>query len=311
VSRLVLVQATPRTAPGTLTWAGWAALQTAEAVRVRGLDDAWRAALTGAGVRLRDVTDVASVAEPQGTWFDTGDDEELVTSMARAAVARGVELEVVMGSYDLPGSRLLDLVQVMDRLRSPGGCPWDAEQTHSSLLRYLVEEAYETVEAVETGDREHLREELGDLLLQVVFHARIATEHPTAPFSVDEVAAGIVEKLVRRHPHVFGDAEAPTAEHVEASWEQLKAAEKGRASVLDGIPPSMPALARTDKVMTKAARLELPLPAPAEVGEDVGEHLLAVVSAARAAGVDPEAALRESLRRLEIRLREAEAEKNA
>ena len=114
------------------------------------------------------------------------------------------------GSYDLPGARLLDLVATMDRLRSPGGCPWDAEQTHESLVTYLVEETYETIEAIETGDRDHLREELGDLLLQVMFHSRIAAEHTEAPWSVDDVAGDIVDKLVRRHPHVFAGAVAAT-----------------------------------------------------------------------------------------------------
>lgn len=290
-----------------LTWPAWEALRAAHVVRVRRLDPAWATALEGAGVRLVEVDDVREV---EGTWFDAaGDDDELVTALAKGAVVQGIELEVVMGSYDLPGSRVLDLVTVMDRLRSPGGCPWDAQQTHETLLQYLVEEAYETVEAVETGDRAHLREELGDLLLQVVFHARIAAEHDAEPFTVDDVAAGIVDKLVRRHPHVFADVHAPTAEHVEANWERLKAAEKGRESALDGIPPGLPALARAAKVMSRAGGAGLPLPEPTDVGDDVGEHLLAVVAAARAAGVEPEGALREALRRLETRLREAEAQR--
>ena len=132
------------------------------------------------------------------------------TTFARALTTLLIEcgaprraVEVLPGSYDLPGARLLDLVATMDRLRSPGGCPWDAEQTHESLVTYLVEETYETIEAIETGDRDHLREELGDLLLQVMFHSRIAAEHAEAPWSVDDVAGDIVDKLVRRHPHVF------------------------------------------------------------------------------------------------------------
>jgi XTP/dITP diphosphohydrolase len=159
-----------------------------------------------------------------------------------------------------PGARLLDLVAVMDRLRSPGGCPWDAEQTHRSLAPYLLEETYETLEAIDSGDRDHLREELGDLLLQVVFHARVAAEDPEDPWTVDDVAAGITEKLVRRHPHVFADATAPSAAHVEAAWEQLKAAEKQRGSVLDGIPPALPALALADATVRRARRAGLPLP---------------------------------------------------
>ena len=127
----------------------------------------------------------------------------------------------------------------MDRLRSPGGCPWDAEQTHESLVEYLVEEAYETVEAIETDDDDALREELGDLLLQVVFHARIAQEHDE-PWTVDDVAAGIVDKLVARHPHVFADGDATTAAQVEENWQTLKNAEKGRESVTDGVPVALP-----------------------------------------------------------------------
>jgi XTP/dITP diphosphohydrolase len=132
----------------------------------------------------------------------------------------------------------------MDRLRSPGGCPWDAAQTHQSLAPYLVEETYETLEAIDTGDTALLREELGDLLLQVLFHARLAQElPPESRFGIDEVARDLVDKLVRRHPHVFADAEVRGAEHVAQNWEAGKAAEKGRTSVLDGVPTAQPALA--------------------------------------------------------------------
>src|SRR5665811_122867 len=150
-----------------------------------------------------------------------------------------------------------DLVAVMDRLRSPGGCPWDAAQTHASLLPYAVEEVYEVVEAVENDDRTALCEELGDLLLQVVFHARVAQEHPTEPFGLAEVAAGVAAKLRHRHPHVFGDAVVADAEDVHRRWEEIKKAEKARASVLDGIPAGLPALARAQKVMGRAHRAGL------------------------------------------------------
>jgi XTP/dITP diphosphohydrolase len=158
-------------------------------------------------------------------------------------------------AVEQPGWPLLDLVAVMDRLRSPGGCPWDREQTHASRAPYLLEETHETLEAIDSGDDAHLREELGDLLLQVVFHARIAAERPGDPWTIDDVAGGITEKLVRRHPHVFADAEAPTAAHVEQAWERLKAAEKQRASVLDGIPVSLPALAAAQKTVSRARRV--------------------------------------------------------
>ncbi|WP_432505539.1 nucleoside triphosphate pyrophosphohydrolase [Kineococcus arenarius] len=212
---------------------------------------------------------------------------------------------------DVPGARLLDLVAVMDRLRSPGGCPWDARQTHASLLRYLVEESYEVVDAVENGTREELRDELGDLLLQVVFHARVAAEDPAEGFDVDDVAEAIVAKLVRRHPHVF-DGEV-AAEDLQARWDAIKATEKQRESVLDGIPLQLPALARADKVLGRLQRAGLAEPAEPTGAQDpvdeeaVGERLLELVRVAHAAGVDPEAALRTATRRLERAARERES----
>jgi XTP/dITP diphosphohydrolase len=218
--------------------------------------------------------------------------------------AAAVELEVLPGSYDLPGARLLDLVAVMDRLRSPGGCPWDAEQTHASLATYLVEETYETLEAIDTGDRDHLREELGDLLLQVVFHARIAGEDSDDPWSVDDVAEGIVDKLVRRHPHVFGSSTAETAADVEAGWERQKAAEKGRTSAVDGVPMALPALSLATKLVHRAEKNGVHVD-PAE-GDTVGDRLMLLVVAARAAGLDPESELRAVARRFADRVRAAE-----
>lgn len=206
-----------------------------------------------------------------------------------------------------PGSRFLDLVAVMDRLRSPGGCPWDARQTHASLVEYLVEESYEAVEAIEDDDSAALREELGDLLLQVVFHARIAQE--SEGWDVDDVADGIVTKLERRHPHVFGDVDASTAEQVEANWHKLKAAEKGRASVTDGIPRALPALLLASKVLQRSAEFsdelgpgpqhETALDATSAVldEEQLGDLLLALVAIGREQGWDAEAALRGAVRR--------------
>lgn len=211
-------------------------------------------------------------------------------------------------THPAPGSSLLDLVAVMDRLRSPGGCPWDAQQTHVSLLPYLVEESYEVVDAVENGTREELRDELGDVLLQVVFHARVAQEDPEQPFDIDDVAQALVAKLERRHPHVFaGEA---VAEDLQAGWDAIKATEKRRESVLDGIPLQLPALARADKVLGRLQRNGLDAPADPEEGlteERVGAELLALVRRARAAGVDPEAALRGATRALEVDARRAEA----
>ncbi len=205
-----------------------------------------------------------------------------------------------------PAVAFADLVEVMDRLRSPGGCPWDAEQTHATLLPHAIEEVAEVVEAVEAGDRAGMREELGDLLLQVVFHARVAQEDPEDPFDIGDVAAGIAAKLRRRHPHVFGPE--PTdglgATEVHRRWEAIKRAEKGRASAFDGVPPQLAALARADKVLARAERAGLAVDGTA--GDDVGARLLALVVEARAAGVDPEAALRARVRALESDLRERE-----
>ena len=213
-----------------------------------------------------------------------------------------------------PGESLLRLVEVMDRLRSPGGCPWDAEQTHESLATYLLEETYETLEAIETGDRDHLREELGDLLLQSVFHARIAAEHSEDPWTIDDVATGIADKLVRRHPHVFADGEAPTAAHVEARWDTMKAEEKGRTSALDGVPFALPALSLATKVLGRAERAGVApsVPVPEEGGADeaasVGAALMSEVARARSLGVDPEQALRQAVRAYAAQVRDQEAQ---
>src|SRR5438128_2926580 len=149
------------------------------------------------------------------------------------------------------GDRLLDLLRVMHRLRSPGGCPWDAEQTHRSLARHLLEEAHETLEAIDQGDPDRLREELGDLLLQVVFHAEMARQEGT--FDIDDVAESITTKLVRRHPHVFGDVHVDSASEVLVNWERIKAEEKGEHPVDEEIPATLPALARAAKVQRRAA----------------------------------------------------------
>lgn len=214
-----------------------------------------------------------------------------------------------------PGDALLRLVAVMDRLRSPGGCPWDREQTHASLATYLLEETYETLEAIDSGDDAHLREELGDLLLQVVFHARIAQERAHEPWTIDDVADGITQKLVRRHPHVFADAHAPTAADVEASWEALKAAEKRRESVLDGVPVALPALSLATKVLGRAdhggaAPTVPPPPASPTDEESFGDTLLDLVQRARAEHVDPEQALRTAVRRYAQRVRALEQQRD-
>jgi XTP/dITP diphosphohydrolase len=215
-------------------------------------------------------------------------------------------VEIVPGSWDPPGARLLDVVAVMDRLRSPGGCPWDAEQTHRTLAPYLLEESYELLEAIEGDDLVHLREELGDVLLQVAFHARLAEERSEPErWSIDDVAADLVAKLVRRHPHVFAERAVTGAAEVAANWEDIKRAEKRRESVTDGVPLGQPALALAAKLRRRADKAALEVAEPA--GDDLGARLFALVGEAVAAGVDPEAALRSTARAYRDAVRGAEA----
>jgi XTP/dITP diphosphohydrolase len=198
------------------------------------------------------------------------------------------------------------LVAVMHRLRT--GCPWDAEQTHASLVGYLVEETLEVVEAIEAGDDSELTEELGDLLLQVVFHAEIASE--AGRFDIEDVARRISDKLIARHPYVFTDAEVPT--DLVGSWERAKAVEKGRASALDGIPEQMSALTRAHKVLARARSHGMPpealgLPASDVPAAELGAEFLRLVGRAEVLGIDPEQAARAALRALEEQVRRAEA----
>jgi uncharacterized protein YabN with tetrapyrrole methylase and pyrophosphatase domain len=199
------------------------------------------------------------------------------------------------------------LVDVMARLRHE--CPWDAEQTHRSLVQYLVEETAETIEAIELGDQDHLREELGDLLLQVIFHAEIASEQDQG-FTVEDVAQGIADKLISRHPYVFATEEVPSDLHY--TWEQRKAAEKGRTSALQGIPGELSALARANKIISRARsrRVDVALPEEPTTAEEVGTQILELTARAQAAGIDPEQALRDAVRALEVRVRSAESARN-
>jgi len=211
-------------------------------------------------------------------------------------------------------SELLRLLEVMDRLRSPGGCPWDAKQSHQSLIKYLLEESYEFVESVDNEDRQAMREELGDILLQVYFHSRIAQEHLTDPFTIEDVAKGIADKLIRRHPHVFGDAEANTSDEVLANWERLKAEEKGRKSATDGVAIGQPALSLLTKLIYRAEKngIELELPksnlnneVPAEIA--IGDTLVAAAVAAIKAGIEPEDLLRSRAREIAEQIKRIES----
>lgn len=209
------------------------------------------------------------------------------------------------------GAGLIDAVRVMDTLRSPGGCPWDAKQTHESLRQYLVEETYELLEAIEENDRPALREELGDVLLQVLFHARLAAEDPSDSFDIDAVAAGLVAKLVGRHPHIFAGAErVATAEHQELRWEELKQAEKQRESIVDGVALGQPAAALAGKLGHRSGRAGVPLDLLPS-GPDAGAELFRVAATARRADVDPESELRAVAKRFAASIRAAEANARA
>jgi XTP/dITP diphosphohydrolase len=200
-------------------------------------------------------------------------------------------------------SQLQHLVEVMDRLRSSGGCPWDAEQTHESLLTYLIEESYEFIDAVERSDRSDMLEELGDILLQVVFHARIASEVNGFGFDIEDVAKGISNKLISRHPHVFSEERELTATEVESNWEKIKSAEKGRSSAGEGVPLGQPALALAAKLIHRAKKhgenaepvVEIKTPQIVDQAA-IGDLLFAVVALAAEYGVDPEQAMRSRAR---------------
>ncbi|MGH4009887.1 MAG: MazG family protein [Pseudonocardiaceae bacterium] len=228
---------------------------------------------------------------------------DLDTGAAARWVAAGA---TVLATPEPAGIALLDAVGVMDRLRSPGGCPWDAEQTHSSLMPYLIEETYELYQALEDGDADALREELGDVLLQVLFHARVAQESSEG-FDIDAVATELVTKLVSRHPHVFaGSEEVRTAAEQEIRWEQLKRTEKRRESNVDGVALTQPAVALAAKLASRAAKAALPEDLLPGDGSGAGGSLFALSAAAKLAGEDPEAALRRVARRFADDLRAAE-----
>jgi len=221
-----------------------------------------------------------------------------------------------------------ELVEVMARLRAPGGCPWDREQTHASIRKYVIEEAYEVAEAIDRGDAGELCTELGDLLLQVVFHARMAEE--AASFSVADVCSAVVRKLERRHPHVFGDLGVRDAAEVSQNWEAIKAGERGPdASAIDGVPRALPALQRAERISEKASRVGFDWPGPAQVldkldeeraelavalagddpervADELGDLLFTVANLARKLHREPELALVRAVDRFEARFRQVE-----
>ncbi|MEU1821774.1 MULTISPECIES: nucleoside triphosphate pyrophosphohydrolase [Streptomyces] len=313
LGRIVLLTTSHRVAPGLLSWPAWQTLRAADRVLCADAGHPQLPYLGEAGVVVehaapaaRELVDYCAAGGRTVVVLTSAEGESALTDGLARLAGSGREsmpaLELLPGSYDLPGARLLDLVQVMDRIRV--SCPWTGIRTHEDLAKYGLEEMYELLEAIETGDREALREELGDVLLQVVFHARIAQDDPDEPFSVDDVAAGIVDKLIHRHPHVFGEESAETPEEVKAHWMRTKADEKRRESVTEGVPLGQPALALAAKLASRARHERLAVALPE--GEGVGYELLALAVRAEAAGVEPETALRAAARTYRDAIRAAE-----
>jgi XTP/dITP diphosphohydrolase len=333
--RLVLLACSPRVAPGQLTAQAWDALRGAARVLAGQAGHPQLPALAEAGVRVHLVaaadagnpaelarTLAAEVAGAGGDvlWLAGPDGDEATAALLAALgglPGGGPAVTVLTGARDLPGARLLDLVATMDTLRVH--CPWDAKQTHESLAPHLLEESYEALDALEDGDQAALREELGDVLLQVMFHSRVAAERTDGTgYTVDDVADGIVAKLVRRHPHVFAEVEVSGAEEVKQNWDTIKAAERaarygGPGSALDGVPFGQPALALATQLQRRAERAGVPATlakpptaAPADGAADpgvaLGEELFALAAKARAAGLDPELELRAAARRYRDRV---------
>ncbi|SCL19218.1 XTP/dITP diphosphohydrolase [Micromonospora rhizosphaerae] len=305
-ARIVLLVTSPRLPAGLLTAAAWDVVRQAPVLAgseselsaaIRAADAEVTLVASGATQALLD----AAAAHGTAVWLagPTGDEALARELGLRLAREPGLaELELMYGSWDPPGARLLDAVEVMDRLASPGGDPWKRAQTHRSLAGFLLEECYEAYDAISADDTDALREELGDVLLQVLLHARLAEELPEGKrWTVDDVAGGLVDKMVRRNPHVFAGEQAGTLEEITANWERIKRAEKARESVLNGIALSQPALALAAKILDRAARVHLAVPLPMtdaqpDAAARLGATLLATVAAARNEGLDPEAALR-------------------
>ncbi len=325
--QIVLVRTSPRLPAGLLSADGWAAVRGGPVYAKDPEAEELARAVRAAGIQVRRLTvpdspGGALLAQPpnaaaaralRAIAAETGSvvwllrpegDAELSSALADLAAHEGnVSIEVVVASWDPPGARLLDAVAVLDRLRAPGGCPWDADQTHASLAPYLIEEAHEAADALAAEDLEALREELGDVLLQVLFHSRLAEEieDDELRWDIDDVAGDLVDKLVRRHPHVFAGVTVSGADEVHANWAQLKQAEKAGRSVVDGVPVSAPSLARAGALVARAAWAGLPtpdadaLPERARSTQGLGRHLLGLVAAATTAGLDCEGALRSAI----------------
>ncbi len=296
---LTVLLTSPRVAAGLLSLPAWDALRSASRVLVATGDHPLLPVLSEAGIGY----EVAVEFPDDGIWLNEPGDE----TVPEGALP-------LRGSRDLPGAHLLDLVATMDTLRR--SCPWDAKQTHESLAPYMLEEPYEALEALETGDEKAFREELGDVLLQVAFHARIAAERPDG-YTIDDVADGIVAKLIRRHPHVFAGVQVDGAEDVKRNWDEIKKAERAGAnpgtdpSVLDGVPFGQPALSLAAQLQRRAARAGAPADLGGPSGADLGDQLLLLVATAREQGLDPELELRAAARRYRDLVRDWEASRRS
>lgn len=321
MGRIVLLVTSPRLPAGVMTAAAWdvvrafpvlagAESELTTAVRVTGAE------VTVTGTPTAALLDAAA-AHGTAVWLAGPAGDEFLARELGLRLAREpglAELELMYGSWDPPGARLLDAVAVMDRLASPGGDPWKRSQTHTTLAQFLLEECYEAYDAIAAGDLVALREELGDVLLQVVLHARLAENLPDDErWTIDDVAGGLVEKMIRRNPHVFAGAPVGSIEEITENWEQIKRAEKPRGSVLDGVALSQPALALAAKILHRVERSGLDLPTPEPSAEldpsaRLGASLLDAVVRARAAGLDAEAALRQATLEYAAAVRAAESD---
>jgi XTP/dITP diphosphohydrolase len=314
VSRVVLLVTSPRLPAGLLTAEAWD-LVRAFPVRAA-VEGAQVAALRHVGVAVTvaappDPEALLRDADEHGTvvWLAGADGDEAFARSLGMRIAREpgrAELELMYGSWDPPGARLLDAVGVMARLVAPDGDPWKRSQTHRSLAKYLLEEAYEAYDAILADDHDALREELGDVLLQIVLHSALAeTATGGAGWTVDDVAGGLVDKLIRRNPHVFAGAEVDGLDDIVANWERIKKEEKTRDSVLDGISPHQPTLSLAAKVLGRLDRAEFG-PPPLPTDDSLGPVLLRQVADAVRDGLDPEAALRATVLDHMSRVRAAE-----
>jgi len=310
--RIVLLVTSPRLPAGLLTAEAWDLLR-AHPVYTPGESDQVDA-LRSSGVTVTVIepdpeTLIAALpTHPTVIWLAGAAGDEDFARRLGLRLAREpalAELELCYGSWDPPGARLLDAVAVMDRLASPGGDPWKLQQTHESLAPYLLEESYEAYDAIAASDLDALREELGDVLLQVVLHSRLAENLPEDErWSIDDVAGGLVEKMIRRNPHVFAGEEVGGVEDIIDNWERIKKAEKARDSVLEGIALSQPALSLAAKILQRAERAGVGVPVPS--GPGLGPTLLRLVADARSQGLDAEAALRQAALDLAAEIRKAE-----